>query len=504
MFRKASTCLLLASLIVGATASVAQSSREMITPTSASQLAELMRLGRGSAEVAAFAQDGSTLVVGGTVGLWLYDAVDLATESEPPLIATDGELRTLAVSPDGQTAAVSRSDGDIMLYDLESQTATQLLEPSRGSDNMVYSPDGMTLALNTGSNGILLLDVATGEEVRLEGSFRGEAEVAFSADGAWLAATGSDNSVYLWDVEGSAEGPELSGHTSTPVSISFSPDGTIVTGSSDRTIRLWDSATGTETANISLIGDAQIGRITQVVFSSDGSVFASGDSDGNMVLWNANDQSVIAQMAAGESINDLVFSADGSQLVSVSGEQTVHLWNAADGSEIAVSVGHTAGTDAVTFSPDSSTLVFSDDDENLWLWDTATMPELNMATRIQEGTNSSADNVQGIAYSSDGSVLAAVDSFSVYLYDTATNQRLHELDGDGIVDGLAFSPDDTLIVYYSSAGLYVFEVETGTLLASLETHNDWLNSVAWSPDQTLLATTSSDHTVRVYGIPPAQ
>ena len=357
------------------------------------------------------------------------------------------------------------------------------------------------LLVNSGSRGISLFDLASSSETLLEGSFRSEAEVAFSPDGAWLAATGSDNTVYLWNVANGEAGAELAGHTSAPASISFSPDGTVVTGSSDRTIRLWNSADGSEQAAIEMANNEQLGRINQVVFSPDGSVFASGDSDGNIILWDAANNTPLAQMTAQGAVNDLVFSPDGSQLVSISSEQAVHLWDAATGSELAAGVGHTDITNAVTFSPDSGMLAFSDYDENLWLWDTATMPELNLATRLEDAGDTSAENLTGVAYSSDGSILATVDSFSVRLFDAASHQLLRELDGDGIVDGLAFSPDDTLIAYISSSGLYVFDVATGELLATLEEHNDWLNSVAWSPDQTLIATSGSDNTVRVYGLP---
>lgn len=490
-----------ASLLLPAAAGIAQGNRQPITSDNAGELAQLMRLGRGSAEFAQFTPDGSLLAVGGTVGVWLYEPTNLATESEPPVLLSDGEARAIAISPDGTTLAVSEYDGDIALWDIAAQSASAMIDPSYGTDNMTYSPDGTLLALNAGSSGILLYDLAASTELRLEGSFRSEAEVSFSPDGEWLAAAGSDNAVYLWNVPGSAEGAKLAGHSSTPVTISFSPDGTVLTGAGDSTIRLWNSADGTEIANISTIEDEPLGRINQVIFSPDGSLFASGDSNGNIIVWDAASQTPQAQMTVQGAVNDLRFSPDGSQLVSVSDEQYVHLWDAATGSEISAAVGHTNITNAVTFSPDSSTLAFSDYDENLWLWDTNAMPELNLATLVAGGGDTSAENVTGIAYSSDGSILAAVDSFTVRLYDASNHQLLRELDGDGIVDGLAFSPDDTLIAYTSSRGLYVFDVQTGTLLASLEDHNDWLNSVAWSPDQTLIATSGSDHTVRVYGLP---
>jgi len=486
------------ALVVTSAVSLAQSGRTMITTDNAAQLTQLIRLGRGSAESARFTPDGSHLLVGGTAGVWLYDSTDIATESEPALLVTDGETRAIAVNPDGATLAVTEYDGDIVLWDIAAQTAGGTIEPTYGADHIAYTPDGGTLVLNAGSSGIVLLDPVSGSEVQLEGSFRNDSEIAISPDGQWLSATGSDNSLYLWSLANNEAGATLTGHSSTPTTSSFGPDGTLVTGSSDRTIRLWDIAAGTEMAQISTIGEDSIGRITQIVFSPDGSVFASGDTDGKIVIWDAEMQTPNAQLTVDGTVNDLAFSPDGAQLVSVSGKQHVHVWDIATSTDVAA-IGHTNSMNALVFSPDSATLAISDFDSNLWLWDTAEMSELNLAASIEDGGNTSAQNLAGVAYSSNGQILATLDSFSVRLYDANTNQLLRELEGDGIVEALAFSPDDTMVAYISSAGLYVFEVETGVLLATLEVHNDWLTSIAWAPDQTLIATAGSDHTVRVYG-----
>ncbi|MEM6284182.1 MAG: WD40 repeat domain-containing protein, partial [Chloroflexota bacterium] len=56
------------------------------------------------------------------------------------------------------------------------------------------------------------------------------------------------------------------------------------------------------------------------------------------------------------------------------------------------------------------------------------------------------------------------------------------------------------LAYISSQGVFVFDVESGDLLASLFDHNDWGREITWSPDQTMLATTASDNTLRVYTI----
>lgn len=491
------TILVLASF----STAFAQSDRQSITVDNASSLTELIRLGRGSAEEVQYLPDGSAIAIASTVGVWLYDPANLATETEPVLLPSEAEVQSIAISPDSSTLAVSQS-GDVFLWDIASQTFESQLETSYGVDRMAFSPDGSLLALNNGSRGVALWDLAANSEVLLEGSFRSDAELHFSADGAWLGAVGSDNSVYLWDVANNSAGATLAGHTSTLESFSFNPDATLLaSGAADRSLRFWNPADGTEIANITTIGEEDLDYVNKVLFSPDGSLLASGHSDGQIILWDAASQTPSLEISSEDGVADLAFSPDGSQLISVHDDNSIHAWEVSSGSLLASAVGHTAYMNALTFSPDSSTLAFTDYHDNLWLWNSAEMSEINGAILIAGGGDTSTTNLEGVAYSSDGSLIASIDGFAVKLYDAATQQLRFELEGDGIVEGLAFSPDDTLLAYISSSGLYLFDVATGQLLSSLEVHNDWLTSVAFSPDQTLIATASSDHTVRVYGLP---
>ena len=71
--------------------------------------------------------------------------------------------------------------------------------------------------------------------------------VAFSADGTRIISGSYDKSVRVWDASTGAELKVLNGHTDWVNSVAFSADGTrIISGSFDKSVRVWDASTGAE------------------------------------------------------------------------------------------------------------------------------------------------------------------------------------------------------------------------------------------------------------------
>ena len=97
--------------------------------------------------------------------------------------------------------------------------------------------------------------------------------VAFSTDGKTLASGSSDRTIKLWDVATGQNTATLTGHTNEVTSVAFSPDGkTLASGSLDKTIKLWDVATRKNTATL----NGHTDWVSSVAFSPDGKTLASG------------------------------------------------------------------------------------------------------------------------------------------------------------------------------------------------------------------------------------
>jgi NB-ARC domain/TIR domain/WD domain, G-beta repeat len=152
----------------------------------------------------------------------------------------------------------------------------------------------------------------------------------------------------------------LSGHTGGVVAVAWSSDGTrLASASSDGTVRVWDSASGTQLCSLS----GHTGWVVAVAWSSDGTRLASASSDGTVRVWDSAAGTQLCSLSGHTGwVVAVAWSSDGTRLATVSGDGTVRVWDSASGTQLCSLSGHTGWVVAVAWSPDGTRLASASDE----------------------------------------------------------------------------------------------------------------------------------------------
>jgi WD40 repeat protein len=150
-----------------------------------------------------------------------------------------------------------------------------------------------------------------------------------------LASGSSDKTIRLWDPEtGKCLTGLLKGHSDFVYSVAFSPDGKwLALGSGDHTVRIWDLETGSRELS-SLTGPASrcwakhTGWVRSVTFSPDGRYVLSGSDDGTVRIWDLKTGQTVAtlQTSVGSRIFCIVVSPKGDMIIAGMSKGTIYIW----------------------------------------------------------------------------------------------------------------------------------------------------------------------------------
>jgi WD40 repeat protein len=500
-----------------------------------------------SAKVLALAE-GITRTVGLKLKLvaWLLFAGLLATgaglfardrlgENSAETVAAEAPLPALPVLDQSKEEAPKHSNdalGDPLPPGALFRLGTVRLRHGGLVFGVAFSPDGKTIASAGWSPKVRLWETATGKELRQflipqpkgAASLNTSWSVAISPDSKRLAAGITKGSVCLWAIATGKLLHELRGNSTAAVhAVAFSPDGKVLASGGRAKdekgeLLLWDVTGGKQVR--SLLGHPS--AVSALAFSPDGKLLGTGCDDGIARLWQVETGQSLRQMLAHKfQITSVAFSGDGKTLATGSTDWGVRLWQVTTGKLLRELVGHQSGVHAVAFSPDGKVLASGSDHARVRLWDPSTGARLTTISGPHGG-------VLSLAFSAKGKYLACGNrnglvrlwqmpgSERLLKFQTsAEQQKAGDLAGSawsdqyllareghqGAIEAMDVSPDGKVIATASSdRSVRLWSATTGKPLALLYKHPDWVSGVCFSPNGRLLASSSNDQTVVLWDV----
>jgi eukaryotic-like serine/threonine-protein kinase len=283
------------------------------------------------------------------------------------------------------------------------------------------------------------------------------------------------------------------GHAGGLWTVAVAPDGaTLVSGGKDRTLRVWDVASGKALRNFA----RQLQEVRAVAVAPEGSRIASAAGVA-LRVWDTAGNELRRCAGHSDAIRAVGFTPDGERLVSASEDKSVRVWDLHNGREVMRLGKHTGGVTCFVLTPDGARLLSGSRDQTLRFWDLRSGQETRVLTPA-------AGPVLALALSPDGrlAVSAHFDT-KLRLWDMRSGREVRRFPGHKqMPSAVAFTRDGRHIVSGSQdQTVRLWDVDTGCELASLPAHRGGVTALAMMPHGNSVVSAGADGVVCLLELP---
>lgn len=369
-------------------------------------------------------------------------------------------ITRLEFSRRGVLLASGDMAGNVRLWEFASRKLLpkQIASQSRPITHIAFDKLGERLAVAADEKCLRVWHVDTVRQLAiLELALGVPNVVRYTQDGKLLTAATSAGGLFLWDSEtfkpravlrGEGNPAGQQGHGGVITCVAPLLTDKLLTGSVDKTVRIWDLKTRKPVATAFNFNQA----VSCMAVSPDGRTLAVGTGKyrskfetGELVLCALDNRQPPKSISQGITPVSLAFSSDGNALAVCSlsaavgqASRTVNIIDLRTGS--AKAIGSTTGH-SVAFSPDGRLLAVGCMNGQIDLW-----PLDATGTMKPSVLKKHQSLVWTLAFSPDGKTLASGSADNnVLIWDVPTGEDLMTLKHNGTVEALRFSPDGRLL-----------------------------------------------------------